>query len=583
MMTKSNISQSAFIKQYNDTFRESFNEALFMRSDDDIIEELKNVILSGQRNQIFTIRVESFTVIEDYKEINDMLYKYEEDLQVNKKKKKPNQYDYVNLKDSDVKILKIKYFISAKNKSQYLDVMIMVPRIVDKYYFRIGGNYYSAMYQIVDASTYNNSTSVNAKKPNITLKTIFSPIRLYRNNGMIDTVFDDTIKNIYYTIRVFNKSFNAFKYILAKYGLYGAMRMSGITCINLYNSEPVNDDRMYTLHKNGIYLTVPKLVYNHDFTVQTFVTCIMNSILKDTKFNDIFKDTFWIESLGGEFSNNYSVAKGESVLKSIESVYDISTKESIKLPEEDKCDVYHIIRWMMREFNHLKNKDNLDISTKKVRHAEYIASLYAMKLSRGIYRLSDSGNRVTLGQIKKSINIRPTYLLESITKCKLINYRNLVNDLDSLIAIKYTYKGISGMGEKNTRNVPNVIRYVHPSHIGRVDLDASPKSDPGMSGVICPLTELYDGSFSKFQEPNFWEEEFGKIMDQYKLLIGKKEIFRAKKELLGDNSTEADEKAIDESISTLKRLFVPIKTVNDTTIIDTMSPSLEEGGMIYYE
>ena len=578
---KNNISQAHFIKQYNDNYRETFNADLFKRDDNEIVEELKRVLLSSQRDQIFKIKILSFEVIEDYATIQEVMYKYEEETQLNKRKKKPNTYEYVNLKDSDVKILKVKYYISAKEKEQELDVMIIVPRIVDKYYFRIGGNYYSAMYQIVDASTYNNSTSLNPKKPNITLKTTFSPIRVYRNSGSIDTLNENDVKINYYTIRVFNKSFNAFKYLLAKFGLYETLNISGITCISV-TDKPINNDDYYTLTKNGIYVNIPKVVYNNDLTAQTLFLCIYTSILKETKYNDIFKNTFWIESLGGEF-NNYSVMKGDSVLKSIESVYDISTKESIMLPEECKCDVYRIILWMMREFNYLKNKDNLDISTKKVRYAEYIASLYAMKLSQGIYRLSDSGNRVTIEQIKKSINIRPTYLLESITKCKLINYRNLVNDLDSLIAIKYTYKGISGIGEKNSRNVPNVIRYIHPSHIGRVDLDASPKSDPGMSGVLCPLVELHQGHFSKFQEPNYWEDEFTKVMDQYKSLVGLKELFVAKRELLGDNSNNEQEAIIDESLVTLKKLFVPIKEVTDTTELAVMSPSLEEGGMIYYE
>ncbi len=585
MMIMNNFmnTQSAFIKMYNDTHRESFNETLFTRSDEETVKELKNIVLSSQREQIFTIKVDSFELITDYKQVNDILFKYEEDTQMNKKKKKTNQYEYVNLKDSDIIILKIKYFISAKGKSQYLDVMICVPIVVDKYYFRIGGNYYSAMYQIVDASTYNNSTSLNAKKPNITLKTTFSPIRIFRNNDMITTVHDGDIKNIFYTIRAFNKSFNAFKYILAKYGLIGTMQISRISCLQFYNQEPVQDDNVYVFTKNNIYIEVPKIIYNNDYTVQTLINCIIGSINKDTTFDRLFLNEYWIEVLGSEFSTSYTILKGESVLKSIESVYDISIHESIRLPEDKKQDVYHIILWMIREFNHLKNKDNLDISTKRVRCAEYIASLYAMKLSQGIYRLSDLGNRVTIDQIKKAINIRPTYLLESITKCKLINYRNLVNDLDSLIAIKYTYKGISGIGEKNARNVPGVIRYVHPSQLGRTDMDASPKSDPGMSGVICPLTELYNGSFSEFEEPNYWDNEFDKLMIEYKKLVGKKEIFRAKKELLGDTKTSEDESIIDESINTIKRLFRPVKTVLDTQVIDIMSPSLEEGGMIYYE
>jgi hypothetical protein len=49
-----------------------------VRSDEDIIEELKKIILSCQRDKFFTIKVLDFRVVDDYKEINDVLYNYEE-------------------------------------------------------------------------------------------------------------------------------------------------------------------------------------------------------------------------------------------------------------------------------------------------------------------------------------------------------------------------------------------------------------------------------------------------------------------------------------------------------------------------
>ena len=69
----------------------------------------------------------------------------------------------------------------------------------------------------------------------------------------------------------------------------------------------------------------------------------------------------------------------------------------------------------------------------------------------------------------------------------------MVNDMDSIIAIKYTYKGISGIGER-TNQVSQIYRNVDISHIGRIDPDTSSNSDPGLTGSLCPLTKLYDNS-----------------------------------------------------------------------------------------
>ena len=44
-------------------------------------------------------------------------------------------YDCINLKDSYIKLLIVKYYIEFGDKSQYLDVYIAVPRVVNKFYF----------------------------------------------------------------------------------------------------------------------------------------------------------------------------------------------------------------------------------------------------------------------------------------------------------------------------------------------------------------------------------------------------------------------------------------------------------------
>ena len=63
------INQAKFIADYNERNRPKFNDKFFQKSDDDIIEDLKDVILSCQRDKFYTIRVVTFEVIVDYVEI----------------------------------------------------------------------------------------------------------------------------------------------------------------------------------------------------------------------------------------------------------------------------------------------------------------------------------------------------------------------------------------------------------------------------------------------------------------------------------------------------------------------------------
>lgn len=577
------MNQASLIREYGkERSGADFNPYLFTRTNEDIIQHLKNVILSCQREGSFTIKVESFEVIEDYEQILKILHDYEESTK-SKNKKRDNPYDFIDLKDSDVNLLVVHYYIAIRGDEDRVTVYIAVPRIVDKYYFRIAGNIYSAMYQIVDGSTYNNSTS-NAKSQSITLKTMFMPTRIYKTGYTMKTTEKESKKLVFYLSRIFNKNVGGMKYILAKYGLYGTYDFLNIHCIRITAEDPQNPN-WYTFAKQrdkegDLYVSAPKYLFDNEPMVQSLVCTIYRSIMKETTLEELFTNEFWVKSLGAEF-NNFSVEKGEQVMSSIESIYDISTKESIKLPEEDKCDTYAILRWMMREFTALKAKDNLDISTKKIRYAEYIASLYAMKISRGIYRVADLNKRATIDSIKKAIITQPTLLLRQITKCKLINYRNMVNDMDALTALKFTYKGIAGLGENNSNSIPDIYRHVNVSHIGRVDMDSSSATDPGVTGTICPLTKLYDGSFSDFDEPNSWEEGFEKIMADYKKVVGMQELATFKKDVLGIDVSEEME-IINESVAAMTRLSRMIITVDEMMEQDN-TINLEAGGMIVYE
>lgn len=565
------IKQAEFMRWYNDTHREQFNEDLFKRSNEEIIEAIEEVIISCQRDKYFSLKVTSFRTVMDYEEIHRILREHEANRYKNKNKKMDNQYDYIDLRDSDIMLLIVDYHIKIncpedqiridpkthlpEETETNMEVLIALPRFVDKYYFRISGNYYSAIFQIVDGSTYNNSTSTS-KVQSVTLKTMFMPIRIYREfDILIDVYTTEEIPCCVYTSVIFNKKLDAMKYILGRYGLYGAFELLGITCVTI-GLDIMNPDIYYNFMKDNVIVSVPKEIFDNDAMTQSLVFTIYRGI-KPVEFETLFDPRYWNKSLGGEFKS-FTLEKGIPVLDSLESIYDISTKKSIHLPDEEKETVYHILRWMMREFPALRLKDNLDISTKKIRISEYIACLYAMKLSKGIYRISDEGKNVKLNRIKSAIYTSPNYILSTINTCKLVNYVDLVNDNDAVTALSYTYKGISGLGDQGAGTaIPIAYRSVHPSHLGRVDLDSSSASDPGLSGTLCPMADIHDGSFSEYEEPNSWKDEYDSLISRFMNLVGKSEAITFKKKLGFDYDSVKDE-MVQETLSTYRKLVCPI-------------------------
>ena len=568
--------QREFISKFIDDSREKFNPIFFERNDEDIVNELMNVIKSCERdNEYFTIKVDSYRVVDDYDEINKILYNYYEDLTRNKTKakKKDNQYGFINLNESYIRLLIVRYYVSDRSAEDYIDVIIAIPKIVDKYYFKINGIMRSTLFQIVDGSTYNNGTS-NAKIPSITLKIIFMATRVTRYFLNLVSTASDEFKTTHYYARIFNKTLPAAKYIFAKYGFYGGLKFFGLeNAVYVTNIDPNNPD-MYTfkVNNNETYISTPKVLFENNNLLQSVISTLMVSVLPNVDFEIIFDDLYWVRSLGAEFAGGNdrllsiiegaddatdTLEKGYGILDSFESIYDISTRQSIKLPDEDKETTYHILRWIMREFNALRVKDNLDISCKKIRFAEYIASLYAFKIARGIYRVSDMGKKATIISIRKAIRTDPNFLLIAITKSKMVSYRNMVSDMDSMQALKFTYKGVSGLGENSNQSIPDIYRSIHYSHIGRVDLDSSSDGNPGITGTICPYASIYDGFFEDYREPNSWEEEFSATMNEYKKANNLKDAFVLEEQLLGTNKSE-EIAVVNDAIASMQQIIKPV-------------------------
>ena len=131
------------------------------------------------------------------------------------------------------------------------------------------------------------------------------------------------------------------------------------------------------------------------------------------------------------------------------------------------------------------------------------------------------------------------------------------------------YKGISGLGEDGASIQP-VYRYVDPSHVGILDLDASSASDPGMSGMICPMAKLYgpDKSFSEYEEPNTWRDMYKQYNDQYH--SNAKQAISFDREQPAYDYMSKREQIVQEELD-INRIRCPVTNINDPTILYTCS------------
>lgn len=579
------VNQSQLMREFNETHRREFNPELFKRDNEDMIRSLESLLRSCERDKYFTLKLLSFNVIWDYEDIYNTLRMHEEKRR-KKSSKLENFYDFINIKDTDMILVKVEWLIrhngierqeidkktiEVVNPEEVMEVLIALPRFTKGYYFRLSGNYYTTTFQIVDGSTYNNSTASQSKVDTITMKTMFMPLRIFRSfRELTDVRTKETIKVIEYNSIVFNNVVNAMFYLLAHFGLYGLAKFLEIDCIAITN-EPVLDENILCFERRGIYISCPKICFQ-DPMVQSMIATIYMGINKEATINDLFDIRYWLKNLGAAFKNA-SIDKGLFVLDSIDGIYDNITKNDLHLPDEDKKDIYTIIRWLLREFSNLRTKENVDVRTKRIRISDYIVAVYAAKLSKGIYRISDMGSRVTLKKIVQAIYTNPLYILNNIsTMSNLVAYRDMVNDNDAIVALKYTYKGISGLGEDGS-SVQPIYRYVDPSHIGIIDLDSSSGSDPGMSGMICPMAKLYNNSFSEYYEPVTWKESYKPIDEKY--MENKISPVDFEKPLEEFDYAKLRDKIIQEELE-LNRVICPVENMYDQNILYTCSSAIIE-------
>lgn len=551
--------QNQFLAQYCEKYTEPFNPQIMIKKDEDIIEAVKKVILSAQRDKFFTIKVQGFRTIDSYIEIENVLHSVMEKRK--NKRIKINVIDYIDMKPSDIKLLEVSYYLEVNGDSRSIKVYIAIPRIVDKYYFRIAGSLYSAMYQIVDGSIYNNSSASSKKNdPAVNLKTLNGKVTIvnkpYKNKLKLFGE-NSSMSCKCFIADMFGKKIPLIKFFLTAFGLVETMRY---LCISdtYVSDKPFIDPDYYCFEKDAkLYISVPKMYFDRSDVYQSFVYTVYSQFQSDKDtVNEMYNSVYWKQKLSNEYKNHKgknfnNELQGMYVIESFNHVYDMITHEEIRLPEEYKKDIYALTRWIMYEFNTLKERDNCDLTYKRVRFAEYIASIYAIKLSTNINSVSNLGSKITIEKLCQSLNIRYTHIIDTLAKSNLVAYKNSVNDNDVFMVTKYTYKGISGIGEKRTSAVPTKYRMVNASHLGKVEMNASPNSDPGMSGLLCPYAQLYEGGFfTDYQEPNNWPNVVSEMINEFRTNTNRRCLFEAKQSILGTNEKENIERVDDNICAT---------------------------------
>ena len=389
--------------------------------------------------------------------------------------------------------LLIFYFtITYKDKVEEIKLPLYVPKLIDKYFYILNGVKYYPIYQNVDSASYNTKNA-------IILKSLLMPIIIKKESKKI-TDYDGTdyVNNVYQVV-LFKHTINILYYFFAKYGYEETLNLFGFNeYIKIVKNTKYPEKYFYFKIGKSYYVKVRKEKMKEK-NFKDFVACLVDILNRKYDKDKIHDIMFWKLKLGAIYTKNINnqLDKAETVICSFERILDNRTKKNLYLlKDDDKENIFKLIRWMVFNFEKLINTDNFDLDNKRLRFVEYMVTPFTKKMSNNTYRILNSRN-VTINKLKGIFRISPMIIIDDIKHSDLVRYDNAVNDQDLFnVAIKISSRGPASLGSAQKSTISMQYRGIHYSQVGRWGLTLASSNDPGLTGVLCPYVKM-NGFFYK--------------------------------------------------------------------------------------
>lgn len=419
----------------------------------------------------------------------------------------------MSMYDSRYGELRARFKVTCKGEEQIVTKSFLIPVKDRDGYYTIKGKRFFLIYQLVDSSTY-------AKGHSIIFKSIM-PVVINREATMIEDTDGNEHGGNIYTLMVLLRPINIFYLLFAQSGDRALNYMSINTVVRFTEKEEDKENNYYFKISNTLFLEARKEIFDKHKYLRDMVATILDVTTNRLRITDIENRDFWIERIGGlsvsKSSTHYD--RGLDTMTIVRRMLDESIKGIIKVNNYNKTDIFSVVRWVIQNFDALRKKDDVDLANKRLRANECIASLFTHQLSIKIKNLMGYRNRVTMQHVLDVFKIPGDIIIQQMHKSNLFHFDERINDMDFWTKLKYTLKGPNSMGGNNARKVSNKYRDIHPSYIGRIDINVCGTSDPGLSGVMTPWVETDGLYFDTSGEPEDGVFEFEESVRRYQELV----------------------------------------------------------------
>lgn len=494
-----------FIAEYNNPNEERINFGLIERKyDDDLVQYIVNACKSFEVLKYITFLGYDYIDDESKIDINNYITKRK------KNKKKGDKTKYMYLEDSRYGELELRFKLECKGESTIIKKKLLIPVPDENGYYTIKGKKYFLLYQLVESSTYTTRDSLTLKS--------FMSVSLKRDIREFTDTDGETYTAPVYVINIFRKEMIVLLFYFAKIGVKKTLKYFSVDeIVDFKNKEEDKENNIYFQISSKLFLEVNRHFFQKYQYVQSIVFMILGISTNRLCMENLHEKSYWIEKIGSVSATNvYNYyEKGMNTLTFFDRMLDETTKKILKVHDSNKKNIYAVIRWMIQNYNELRKKENLDLDNKRLRCNEYIASLLTKALSERVNRIISLGNRVTLDKVKEIFRFPGDIILQQLYRSGLLKYDDKVNDMDFFSKLRYTIKGPNSLGNKNKNTISIKYRGIHPSYVGRIDLNVCGNSDPGTTGIITPFCETDGLYFNNKNEPENFKAEFEKDLVDY--------------------------------------------------------------------
>lgn len=425
----------------------------------------------------------------------------------NKQKDKQQRYAYIAQSRVGELILKFRVYFDYVDvdpeksvvKELYYTVKMLIPIPDEHGYLLIKGKRYLFQYQLTESTTYTTSSA-------LVLKSLM-PIQIRKKKLFMKDIYGTEYELHSFEVLVFKKYENPMYFYFATMGWSNALEYLSIgqyiTVVNDYDEE--DDKYIYFKVSTSVTLKVKRKAMASDYVRSMLGT--IGAVLNNRMTMENIHDTdMWICKIGAFKTNTAKSSHlelGKRYIILFNRMLDESNKEGLRLTMYNRRDVYAIIRWLMQNFKECWNKDNLDILNKRLRCNECINSLLNTIISDKIKRfVNTTANTAEKLEHKYDtlFSFRGNEIITKAHSSGLMRFDELVNDMDFFQKFKFTQKGANSAGNRSSKTISSRQRALHPSHLGRLDLNVCGASDPGLTNYIVPTCET-DGLYFKDAPP----------------------------------------------------------------------------------